>query len=79
MTLGNGIVTPEIFFVVATEKNFFMKNLKIKMLSDIPEYDKNTMKIEPSYDYRAKMVTKFLEDCKTKLKGSLKNLKEYSI
>jgi hypothetical protein len=31
--LGNGIVTPEIFFTVATENNFFIKylNLNVKL------------------------------------------------
>jgi len=63
MTLGNGIVSSEIFFVVCTEANFFMKNLRLKMLSEIPEYDKTTLKLEPNFDVRAKMVMKFLDDC----------------
>ncbi|EAS06721.2 hypothetical protein TTHERM_00688610 (macronuclear) [Tetrahymena thermophila SB210] len=79
MTIGNGIVTSDIFYVVATERNFFMKNLRLKMLSELPEFDKNTLKFEPDFDFRSKMITKFFEDCKIKLKGCLKYLKDYSM
>lgn len=49
------------------------------MTEKIPEYDRISMKLQPQNDYQTLMLTKFINESNSKIKGCLKFIKEYSV
>jgi len=59
--LGNGVVDHEVFYIAASESNFFIKILLHQYFMDIPyiNYDKPTLLNKEFEDLSTKMIIKF--------------------